>query len=382
MVPVSYSYRNLLVRWKTTLMTAGGFVLVVAALVVMLAFVNGVQTVCVASGEPENVVVLGAGQTDEVLSQLSATTVASLETMPGVARDANRQPLASRELFMLVHHLDEATGGYRFLQVRGVLPVAFRVHSRVAIEEGSLLQPGRGEAIVGRSLARELDLHIGDRVALGRQRWRIVGIFSANGAAFESELWCDLNELASQFRREGRFNTVVLRAATAQEAEALASRLAEERTVSVEAQTEPAYYEKQARQAQVLLTAAWVICSFMGIGAAFGVMNTMFAAVSQRTKEIAVMRILGFKAHEILISFLLEAVLISLIGGGLGAALGYATNGLTQSTALGAREIEFAFRVDAPILAVAAVFSVVMGIVGGILPAMSAMRVRPLEALR
>jgi putative ABC transport system permease protein len=382
MVPVSYNYRNLMVRWKTTLMTASGFTLVVAALVVMLAFINGVQTVCATSGEPENVLVLGKGNNDEVLSQMERDLVAQVENTKGVAQDSAGQPIASRELFMVVHHFNEKVGQYRFLQVRGVLPVAFKVHTNLHVGDGRLARPSQSEIIVGRGVQREHGLNVGDVVDMGRKEWKITGVFEAAGSAFESEVWCDLNEISSQFKREGVYNSVVLRTPGAEAAVEVAQRLTNNRSVSVEAQTEPKYYAKQAEQTRALQTAAWVIAWFMGIGAIFGVMNTMFAAIGQRVKDIAVMRIMGYEALHILISFLMEAVLIALIGGTIGIALGYATNGLSRSTAIGARQIEFAFRVDGTIVGVAAVFTIGMGVLGGLLPAMSAMRIKPLQALR
>jgi ABC-type antimicrobial peptide transport system permease subunit len=195
-------------------------------------------------------------------------------------------------------------------------------------------------------------------------------------------VWCGLSELASQFRREGLYSTVVLRAADTEQAKRLANALQNSRTISVDAQTETAYYEAQAEQSKVIMRAALVITWFMGLGAVFGVMNTMFAAIGQRIKDIAVMRILGFRGREVLMSFLIEAILISVLGGVLGTMVGLAANGFTRTAAIGAREIEFAFHVDSTIVAIAMTFSIVMGIVGGLLPALSAMRVKPLEALR
>jgi ABC-type antimicrobial peptide transport system permease subunit len=187
--------------------------------------------------------------------------------------------------------------------------------------------------------------------------------------------------VASQFRREGVYSSVVLRTSGPHKAEELAQRLGGSRSVSVEAMTEPKYYQKQSEQTKIMQTAAWVIAWFMGVGAMFGVMNTMFAAIGQRTKDIAVLRIMGFESGDILLSFLLEAILIAAIGGLLGVALGAATNGLTRSAAIGARQIDFAFRVDAGIVTFAALFTFVMGALGGLLPALSAMRIKPLEAL-
>jgi putative ABC transport system permease protein len=382
MIPLSYSFRNLRVRWKTTLMTASAFTLVVAALVVMLAFIHGVEEACAASGEPENVLLLAKGDNDEVMSRLDHVVASQVENMRWVARDFANQPLASRELFMALQHQDAKTGAYRFLQLRGVLPVAFRVHTVVQVTAGQAFRAGQSEMMIGKGVQRETGFQVGDLLEVGRKRWRVSGVFEANGSALESEAWTDLNELASQFRREGAYSSVVLRAPGAEAAAELAERLGHSRSISVEAMTESAYYQKQAEGAGIMKTAAWVIAWFMGVGAMFGVMNTMFAAIVQRTKDIAVLRIMGFEGRHILLAFLLEATLIAVLGGGLGLALGYATNGFSQSAAVGARQIDVSFRIDGGIVSFAGAFTVVMGILGGGLPALSAMRVKPLEALR
>jgi putative ABC transport system permease protein len=282
----------------------------------------------------------------------------------------------------VVHHQDETTGAYRFLQLRGVLPAAFRVHTSVHLTDGQAFKPSQSEVIIGKGVQRETGLKVGDLVELGRKRWKISGVFRANGSALESEVWADLDETANQFRCEGVYSSVVLRTEDAAAARALAGRLSRSRSLSVEAMTETSYYQKQSDEIDLMRTAAWVIAWFMGVGAMFGVMNTMFAAILQRTKDIAVLRIMGYHAAHIVLAFLLEALLIALLGGGFGLALGYAANGFTQTAALGSRQIDFSFRVDAGIVGFAGAFAGVMGVLGGALPALSAMRVKPLEALR
>jgi ABC-type lipoprotein release transport system permease subunit len=382
MIPVRYNSRNLVVRWKTTLMTATGFMLVVAMLVMMLAFVSGVETVCKSSGEPENVIVLAKGNTDEVFSQLETRIVNEISNVPGVARSRTGEPLVSREMFLVVHRLLEESGVFKFLQVRGVMPLALEVHSQIEIIEGQMFRSSQSEIIIGKGVQREHQLNVGDKVQIGRKLWTVAGIFTANGSAFEAEVWCDLTELASQFRREGMYSTVVLRADNPLAAVELRDRLMSSRSIACNAQTEPAYYAKQAELTQLIANAAWIIAWFMGIGAVFGVMNTMFAAINQRRKDIAVLRIIGFQPHEILASFLLEAILISVIGGSLGIALGTAFNGLNQSFSMGTREVEFAFEVTQSTIAFATAFSISMGVLGGLLPALSVIRIKPLEALR
>lgn len=382
MIPIKYNARNLIVRWKTTLMTASGFTLVIAVLVVMLAFVEGVQQVCTSSGEPQNVIVLAKGNTDEVFSQLDFRTGREVERMPGIARTSDGQTLASREIFLVIHrHLEEANV-FKFLQVRGVAPVAFDVHTQIQMVAGRKFHPNQSEIMIGTGVQREHQLNVGDSLAIGRKQWKVVGTFSAQGTAFEAEVWCDQTELASQFRREGVLSSMVLRTESPEEAADLVSRLQESRTIICNPLLETDYYSKQAEQTKMITAMAWIIAWFMGIGAVFGVMNTMFAAIGQRRKDIAVLRILGFKPYEILLSFLFEAILISIVGGILGIMIGMGWNGFSRSTAVGAREVEFAFKVTQSTIALAAGFSITMGVAGGLLPALSVVRIQPLEALK
>lgn len=382
MIPVAYSYRSLFVRWKTTFMTATGFTLVVAALIVMLAFIKGIQEVCETSGDPENIIVLNEGQPDEVLSQIPRSTASQIETAKGIMRDSQGRPLSSREFFMVASVYDYRIADYVMYPLRGVLPVAFDVHSAVNLVSGRMFRPSQSEIIVGTGLMRSQKMSIGQTINIGRKSWKVVGFFEAKGSAFESEIWCDLDELASQFKREGSYSSMVLRALSPEAAKELAERLSDDKAISVDAMTEVAYYAKQGESAQSLQAAVWVIAWFMGIGAIFGVMNTMFAAISQRLKDIAVLRLMGFMPWEILISFLLEAIFVSLIGGAMGSAIGYMINGFTQSASIGSHDVQFTFRVDSTLLLLALAFSMFMGIIGGIVPALSAMRIRPLEAFR
>lgn len=381
MVPLHYNYRNLGVRWKTTLMTAGAFTLVVAAIVVMLAFVSGVQQVCVNTGHRENVLVLGQSGKDEVTSTLTNTDAIRLTYLPGVVRGVDGAPLASRELYMNISQVDPSGLAY-LQQVRGVTPTAFRVHPQVSLSKGRRPRRGQREVMIGAGLAGGKQLGLGDSVEIGSHAWTIVGVFRAAGSAFESEVWADLQDLSTYFRREGNYSSVVLRLPSESAAKAIVDRLGDERGLKVNAQTEADYYSKIAEDAEFLRMASMVIAAFMGIGAVFGITNTMFAAIGQRVKDIAVLRILGYTRSAVLRSFLFEAVLIGVIGGLLGVAVGYGMNGLSLSAMMASRSVAFAFTVDDRAVAAGVAFTMVMSFFGGLLPALSAMRVDPLESLR
>ncbi len=386
MIPVSYSYRNLLVRWKTTLITASGFTLVVTALIVMLAFVNGVRSVCAGSGQPENVIVLKEGAFDEILSEIGDRLARRLELTPGVSAGHDGRPLASRELFMPVNQQDQATDQYQTLQIRGVTPAASRVHSQVRVVQGRIFRRNTREVVLGTAVARQYQLAPGQTLQIGTGTWEVVGIFAAEASVFESEVWCDLDQLAAQFHRRNVYTSVILRCPSPAAARDVVRSISDRRDLRVEAQVEPDYYQQQASQSEMVRRGAIVITIFMAVGAIFGVANTMFAAIGERIKDIAVMRVLGFSRSGILLSFLLEAVCIGVIGAALGSLLGYTVNGLTVNTALsqavGAKSVALAFQVDASIVLTAWLSALIMGILGGLLPAMSAMRVGPLEAMR
>ena len=215
MIPVSYNYRNLIVRWKTTLITASGFMLVVTALIVMLAFVSGVQSVCAGSGQAENVMVLKEGAIDEVLSQLSERTVRRIELTPGVSQGKDGRPLSSCELFIAVNQWDEETEQYQTIQARGVLPAATDVHSQVRITRGGLFRRNTRDVILGAAVARQHQLGPGQELHIGKSTWNVVGVFEADGSVFESEVWCDLDQLAGEFHRRNVYTSVVLRCADA-----------------------------------------------------------------------------------------------------------------------------------------------------------------------
>lgn len=382
MIPLRYNARNLLVRWKTTLMTASGFTLVVAALVVMLAFITGIQAVCIVSGSPNNVLVLAKGANDEILSQIDSRTASEIESFRGILKDRQGKPIVSREQFMVIHRLIESQGVFKFFQIRGVEETAFQIHDQVKIVEGRMYRPNQSEIIVGRGVLGDHQLKVGDNVNIGRKLWKVAGIFEANRSSLESEAWCDLSELSSQFRREGMCTTMVLPTASPEAATKLAEQLSASRTTQCSAQPEQTYYAKQAENTEVMKTGALVIAWFMGLGAVFGVMNTMFAAIGQRRKDIAVLRIIGFQPWEIVISFLLEALLISAVGGALGISLGYLVNGVTTSTSVSTHEVQVAFEVNQSTVIVASITTLLMGFFGGLFPALSVVRIKPLEALR
>lgn len=434
-VPLYYNMRNLMVRWRITAMTALAFTVVVAILTVLLAFVAGMYQLTTESGQPGNVIVMSDGSTDEVFSNLGFNDVSLIE-LESATPDTNSQPLArpirvkrinmdgrkvllaSRETYCIVNRpMENDSTRRQFVQVRGVvdpqlsgevhgLPlIAGRWFSDAGVQTPSGSQPGvrdQIEAVIGTGLARtfgeargKIALEQGDTFELGDRIWVVVGIMSADGTSFGSEVWAKQTIVGKMFNKNG-YTTLVLRMEedgsrenVAERARQFAFHLRERfSNPKVNAQTEQEYYHKQSENNKLFLGGAIVVAAVMAIGGIFGVMNTMFAAIAQRIKDIGVMRILGFKRWQILVSFMLESLTIAAIGGLVGISLGSFCNGFTATSVLssgqggGGKTVILRLIVDSNVLIAGLLFTISMGRLGGLVPALSAMRMKVLESLR
>jgi hypothetical protein len=415
-VPLSYNLRNLRVRWKTTTLTALAFTVVIALLMFMHAFATGVTRLSEKSGQPANVICLSDGASDEQYSNLPLSETGDLGRQEGVARAADGRPLCSREVYVFTNQSMSGPAGerpkHRFLQIRGVEEpdVSAQVHGLVLVAgkwfsavgvrqvkpAGKAASPAAlVEAVIGEGLARELgedrgkeSLEPGDVLTIGPRDWVIVGIMRGAETTFGSEVWAKRQKVGEVFNKDNLYTSIVLRAESPARARELAGRLSRDfKKSAVSAQTEPDYFAKMSEANQELLGSIYFVAGIMALGGIFGVMNTMFAAARQRTKDIGVLRILGFARWQVLVSFLLESLLIAALGGLAGCALGYLANGVTTTSVVGTsgaglKRVQFPMIVDASTLAAAVLFTLVMGLLGGLLPALSAMRVKPLESLR
>lgn len=413
-VPLSYNIRNLTVRWKTTIMTAMAFTLVVSLLIVMLGFVNGMYRLTEQSGKPENVIVLADGATDENFSNLGYSDSSDVALQPGVACDKNNKPLCSREVYIVVNQSIPVAEGEkprrRFAQVRGLEDpqAAGAVHgmefadskSRWFSDSGvQAAEDGKGgdaliEAVMGQGAAGQFGkdvgkstLNVGDTFDLGSRKWICVGITKSAGSTFDSEVWAKHSIVSKQFGKE-TFSSITVKTASNDAAKRLASDLTTDfKKASLQAQVETEYFEKLSATNQQFLYAIVFVAVVMAIGGVFGVMNTMFAAVSQRIKDIGVLRIVGYARYQVLFSFLLESILLGLVGGLLGCAIGYLANGWTASSIVsggqgGGKSVVLTLYVSPITLAGGLLLALVMGALGGFFPALGAMRKRPLETLR
>lgn len=402
MIPLKYNVRNLVVRWKTTVLTAVGFLLVVGLLVVMLAFVEGLNALSKRSGPEGNVIVLRDGANDELFSDIALDEKVSALWLnqPEIVSVGDR-PLASQEVYSIAtQELPPAAAGgrptYRFLQVRGVEDpqMAGLVHD-LRLKEGRWFDRGGTEAVLGEGIARILGLKVGDTLKPRQElSWTVVGILDSRGSPFDSEIWAKREEVGRYFgkdnaeKKQSFYTSIVMTTPDIKTAEQFAVDLQNRvHQLRISAMTERKYYEEMSKNNQMFQGAALFIACIMAVGGMFGLMNTMFAAVSQRIKDIGVLRILGYNRWQILISFLLESLLLAVLGGTLGFFAGYLFNGVEQisyatSGQGGGKTVVFSMVVNQAVLLWAVAFTLGMGVLGGILPAWTAMRQRPLESLR
>ena len=383
-LPFSYNVRNLIVRWRVTTLAIGAIALVVAVLVVLISMAQGFRLALQATGSTDNAVLTQRGSTGELTSGVSRDNANAVIVDSRVRRDANGRPLASPEIFV-VAALPRKTGPVVNVSLRGVTPVAFEVRNGVRIIRGRRFERGLNELIIGRRAAeRYAGVEVGSTVRLQRRDWLIVGVFEANGGGFESEIWGDLDVLAPAFNRRGGYQSVTLRLADPDSVIAFNRELEKNPRMQVQLIQERKYYDDQSAQVSLpLLGLAGFVAIVMGVGAIFGAMNTMYAIVAARTREIGTLRALGFSRISILISFVTESTLLALAGGILGCLGAIPANGLT-SAAGGANfaEVSFAFRITPPTIVTGLVLAVLMGFAGGLLPAWRASRVPITAALR
>jgi putative ABC transport system permease protein len=383
-LPFSYNVRNLIVRWRVTTLAIGAIALVVAVLVVLLSMAQGFRIALQATGTIDNAVLTQRGSTGELTSGISRDNAHAVIVDDRVQRDADGQPLASPEIFV-VASLPRKDGIVTNVSLRGVTARAFVVRQGVRITRGRAFRPGLHELIVGQRAAdRYAGVDVGSTVRLQRRDWIVTGIFEANGGGFESELWGDLESIAAAFSRRGGYQSVTLRMADPARIEAFNQALQRSPRMQVQLIQERKYYDDQSAQVSLpLLALAGFVAVVMGIGAIFAAMNTMYAIVAARTREIGTLRALGFSRLAIVTTFVTESTLLACAGGVLGIVLAIPANGLT-SAAGGANfaEVAFAFRITPPTLMIGFALAVMMGFAGGLLPAWRASRTPITSALR
>ena len=376
-IPIAYNVRNIVQRPWSTLMTALGIALVVAILIGALALASGFQAALVENGSSDNAMILRTGADSEISSSISLDQAAILRAHPQVATGPDGRPLVSNDLVVLTNLERVGQQGSSNVPIRGIDPAGLTVRPQIQVVEGRMFAPGTDELIVGRRIApRFRNTAIGDRLRFGQRDFTVVGHFTAAGTAFESEIFGDQAVLGPAFDRQG-FQSVTFRMRDPSRIRELEKELESDPRLGVQVQTEREFYASQSRLlATVIRVGGVFITLIIAVGAIFGAMNTMYAAVGSRTREIAVLLTLGFAPWAIMTSFILESVLLSLLGGLLGVVLALPINGITTSTTNWSSfsEVAFAFRVTPLAAAIGVMFAGIMGVVGGFFPALKAAR--------
>lgn len=384
-LPLKYNLRNIVVRKGSTLATAFTIGLTVAVFLMVMALARGIDMTLSTSGEPLNLIVLREGSTAELNSTVSREQFNDLMYLDGIQREDDK-PLATAEIITLIYKARKGMTQGSNVTIRGVGPMSFKLRSGFQTVAGRLFQPGLTEAVVSKRIAERFQgLDIGDKFRIQTTEYTVVGLFDSAGKAFESEIWVDINSLASTTRREEAFSSVLLRVKDQTALSTLAKRITDDPKLHLKAQPERAFYEDQQGAASGALKGLAVFISFiMAVGAGFAGMNTMYAAVARRTKEIGTLRVLGFGRASILISFLLESVSIALIGAAIGVLLALPLNFVSTGTSnwVTFSEIAFNFRVTADLIVAALLFGGIIGFVGSLLPSIRASRFKIVDALR
>ncbi|MGA2887016.1 MAG: ABC transporter permease [Terracidiphilus sp.] len=393
-IPISYNVRNLILRKGLTIMTALGIALTVTTAIFLMALIAGLDRAFVSSGSPLNVLVLRKGSESELTGGFDASLLPTLKTLPGITKDSRGEPLVSGEWnVVIVLPRKDGTGEVN-VTVRGMMPDGLEMRQMpggsknqpgVKLVEGRWFQAGQREVVVSRSILERFSrTNVGNTIGFGKGSWKVVGVFDASGSAYESEIWGDVNQMASDFDRQGGFSSAYLRATDPLTADALTKRVSDDQRLKLDGLLETDYYAKQTSSGTPIRIIGTVVAIIMAIGSIFAAMNTMYAAVAYRGREIATLRVIGFSRPAILTSFVIESLLLALLGALAGILLMLPFNGMQTGTsnAMTFSEVVFALRLTPNVALNAILFALIMGFVGGLAPAWQAARQDILKGLR
>lgn len=378
--------RTLPERRGSSLATVVGVAGVVVVAIAVFSIAEGVRHAMTSTAAADTALVLRSGSDSEMMSGLGRDTTRIVSEAPGVLRGAGG-PVSSAELYVIVDLPKRSSGTDANVPLRGVQPAAFEVRDEIEMIEGRRFEVGRNEIIVGKAAASQFaGLEVGNVLRWGENEWTVVGIFSAGGGLAESEIWCDAGVLQPAYRRGDTFQAVYARLESPDAFTGFKDALTSDPRLDVKVIRESEYYESQS---QILIglirILGTVITALMGVGAVFGALNTMYAAVAARTREIATLRALGFRGGPVVISVMAESLLLALLGGAVGAAIAYfGFNGFQTSTMNWATfsQLSFSFTVTPQLLVMGLVCAIAMGLIGGLFPALRAARLPVATALR
>jgi ABC-type lipoprotein release transport system permease subunit len=384
-IPFSYSFRNLWTRRLTTVLTASGMAMVVFVFASILMLSEGLRKTLVDTGSPDNVVVIRKGSASEVQSGIERQQASIVETEPEVAFGTQGRRLLAKELLVLINLPKRGTNKTSQVTIRGIQPESLLLRPQVKLVQGRMPKAGSSEIMAGTSIARRFrGGGVGENLRFGMRDWTVVGIFDAGNSAFSSEIWGDADQLMQAFRRPV-YSSVIFKLADSSAFEAVKKRIESDPRLTLEARRETKYYADQSEMmAKFLRILGMSLTVIFSLGAIIGAMITMYSAVANRTGEIGTLRALGFQRGSILAAFLMESLLLGLVGGCIGLFFASFLQLFTISTMnfQTFSELAFSFTLTFEIFYQSLLFSLIMGFVGGVLPAFRAARKNIVEALR
>jgi len=382
-IPLRYNLGSLWARRTGTMMTVAGIAFTVVIFIIMAALANGLESTFVETGQDNQWIVIRQGSLNETNSYFGRDLFQVVRFLPGIARGPDTEPIAVGEIVVNVNHL-RLDGESSNLLLRGTSEKTLTLHPEIAIVAGRMFRSGLREVVAGRALAQRFQsLTVGATVRLGRSDWTVVGLFDDGGSAYGSEVWADYGAVSLDWDRP-IYSSILLRVENDAAGEEIRRRIADDRRINLQAIPQKKYFSDQASTSVGVKLLGNFIAVLMGIGACFAAMNMMYGSVMSRSREIATLRAIGFRRRSILASFLLESVLLGLMGGILGSVLSLPVHGISAATANFEtfNEVLFHFTLTPGILAQGMLFALAVGIVGGYLPARHAARAKLVEILR
>ena len=385
-IPIVYNLRSVRARWTSAIVAVLGIAGTVGVFIAMLSLARGFKATLVSSGSENNAIIMRAGATSELTGGVTLDAVKIIQDAPGIAH-GSEGPLVTPEIVIVAPIPLISTGTDANVQIRGVSKNVLEIRRQIKMVEGRMFTPGLAEVIVGKNATKSYTgLTVGKKIGLGSVTWNIVGVFDAGGSSFDSEVWADAHLLGPAYNRgENFFQSVTVRLASPDSLTQLRDALTTDPRLNVDVTREIDYYSKQSNRLTLLITIlGGLVAGIMAIGAVFGALNTMYSAVSERGREIATMRALGFGGPAVVFSFVLEALLISFAGGVLGCLAvlklnGYTTGAMNLQTF---SHVAFAFKITPELMLKGILFALIMGVLGGLAPAIRAASLPISHALR
>ncbi|MCJ9427712.1 ABC transporter permease [Kordiimonas marina] len=384
-VVIVMNIRSLPQRLWMSLAAILAVTVVVAVLLSFLSMANGFAKTLEGTGSNDIAIVTRGGSQSELNSVLSRHAVNAVSVAPGVAKTADGQPYYSAELYVVVNAIKKSSGTKVNIPLRGIDPIGFTLRDHVKITAGRMFQPGKNEIIVGQKVLGQFSgFELGKEVKFGKSRWTVVGIFSTGGTAFESELWADARTVQSQFRRGDSYQTMRIKLTTPGDLSGIEKAIKADPTLNLDVKTEAQYFAEQGQALKNIVRVGWAISIVMSLGALAGALNTMFTSVASRSKEIATLRAIGFSNVSAFFGTLAESVVLSVLGGLVGALMSYLfMDGMTTST-LGASftQVIFTFELSPALFEKGIILALLIGVIGGFFPAWRAARLPVVVAFR